>query len=129
MLLMHFKKILDDSKIKPNKIWVDKGNEFYNNSFKKWLQDNDIVMYSTNNEGKSVVAERFIRTLKNKIYKYMTAISKNLYIDKLDDIVQEYNNTYHTTIIMKPVDVKDNTCIDFEKEINNKDPKFKLVIM
>ena len=129
MLLMHFKKILDDSRIKPNKIWVDKGNEFYNNSFKKWLQDNDIVMYSTNNEGKSVVAERFIRTLKNKIYKYMTAISKNLYIDKLDDIVQEYNNTYHTTIIMKPVDVKDNTCIDFEKEINNKDPKFKLVIM
>ena len=126
---MHFKKILDDSKIKPNKIWVDKGNEFYNNSFKKWLQDNDIVMYSTNNKGKSAVAERFIRTLKNKIYKYMTAISKNLYIDKLDDIVQEYNNTYHTTIIMKPVDVKDNTCIDFEKEINNKDPKFKLVIM
>ena len=129
MLLMHFKKILDDSKIKPNKIWVDKGNEFYNNSFKKWLQDNDIVMYSTNNKEKSAVAERFIRTLKNKIYKYMTAISKNLYIDKLDDIVQEYNNTYHTTIIMKPVDVKDNTCIDFEKEINNKDPKFKLVIM
>ena len=126
---MHFKKILDDSKRKPNKIWVDKGNEFYNNSFKKWLQDNDIVMYSTNNKGKSAVAERFIRTLKNKIYKYMTAISKNLYIDKLDDIVQEYNNTYHTTIIMKPVDVKDNTCIDFEKEINNKDPKFKLVIM
>ena len=126
---MHFKKILDDSKIKPNKIWVDKGNEFYNNSFKKWLQDNDIVMYSTNNKEKSAVAERFIRTLKNKIYKYMTAISKNLYIDKLDDIVQEYNNTYHTTIIMKPVDVKDNTCIDFEKEINNKDPKFKLVIM
>ena len=129
MLLMHFKKILDDSKRKPNKIWVDKGNEFYNNSFKKWLQDNDIVMYSTNNKEKSAVAERFIRTLKNKIYKYMTAISKNLYIDKLDDIVQEYNNTYHTTIIMKPVDVKDSTCIDFEKEINNKDPKFKLVIM
>ena len=63
-----FQKILDDSKRKPNKIWVDKGSEFYNNSFKKWLEDNDIKMYSTHNQGKSVVAERFIRTLKNKIY-------------------------------------------------------------
>ena len=100
---------------KPNKIWVDKGSEFYNNSFKKWLKDNDIEMYSVHNEGKSVVAERFIRTLKNKICKYMTAISKNGYINKLDDIVNEYNNTYHRTIKMKPVDVKDNTCIDFKK--------------
>ena len=83
-------------------------------------------MYSTNNEGKSVIAERFIRTLKNKIYKYMTSISKNVYIDKLGDIVDEYNNTYHTSIKMKPVDVKDNTYIDFKKEINNKDPKFKV---
>ena len=63
-------------------------------------------MYSTNNEGKSVVAERFIRTLKSKIYKHMTSISKNVYIDKLDDIVYEYNNAYHTTIKMKPIDVK-----------------------
>ena len=119
-------KILDKSGRKPNKIWVDKGSEFYNNSFKKWLKDNDIEMYSIHNEGKSVVAERFIRTLKNKIYKYMTPISKNLYIDKLDDIVNECNNTYHRTIKMKPVDVKDNTYIDFEKEVNDKDPKFKL---
>ena len=77
-------------------------------------------MYSTNNEGKSVVAERFIRTLKSKIYKYMTSISKNVYIDKLDDIVNEYNNTYHTTIKMKPIDVKDNTYINIDKEISNK---------
>ena len=70
-------------------------------------------MYSTNNEPKSVVVERFIRTLKNKIYKYMTAISKNVYIDKLDDIVKKYNNAYHTTIKMKPADVKDNTYMDF----------------
>ena len=121
-----FQKILDDSNRKPNKIWIDKGSEFYNNSFKTWLKDNDIEMYSINNEGKSVVAERFIRTLKNKIYKYMTAISKNVYIDKLDDIVNEYNNTYHRTIKMKPVDVKDNTYIDFKKEVNDKDPKFKV---
>ena len=83
-------------------------------------------MYSIHNEGKSVVAERFIRTLKNEIYKYMTAISKNIFIDKLDDIVNEYNNTYHRTIKMKPIDVKDNTYIDFEKEVNDKNPKFKI---
>ena len=83
---MHFKVFLKDSTRKPNKILVDKISEFYNNSFKKWLQDNDIEMYSTHNEGKSVIAKRFIRTLKNKIYKYMTSISKNVYIDKLDNI-------------------------------------------
>ena len=77
---------LDDSGRKPNKISVDKGSEFYNN-FLKWLKDNDIDMYSIHNEGKSVIAERFIRTLKTKIYKYMTSISENVYIDKLDDIV------------------------------------------
>ena len=83
-------------------------------------------MYSTNNEGKSVVDERFITTLKSKIYKYMTSILKNVYIDKLNDIVDEYNNKYHTTIKMKPIDVKDNTYINADKEINNKDPKFKV---
>ena len=90
------------------------------------MRHNDIVMYSTHNEGKSVVAERFIRTLKGKIYKSMTSISKNVYIDKLDDIVDEYNNTYHTTIKMKPIDIKDNIYIKTSKEINNKDPKFKV---
>ena len=90
------------------------------------MRDNDIVMYSTNNEGKSVVAERFIRTLKSKIYKYMISISKNVYIDKLDDIVDEYNSTYHTTIEKKPIDVKDNTYINTGKETNDKDPKFKV---
>ena len=76
-------------------------------------------MYSTHNEGKSVVAERFIRTLKSKIYKYMTSVSKNVYIDKLDDIVNEYNNTYHTTIKMKPIDVKNSTYINTDEEIIN----------
>ena len=121
-----FQSVLKQSNRKSNKIWVDKGSEFYDASLKKWLRDNDIVMYSTNNEGKSVVAERFIRTLKSKIYKYMTSISKNVYIDKLDDIVDEYNNTYHTTIKMKPIDVKDNTYINTDKETNDKDPKFKV---
>ena len=86
-------------------------------------------MYSTHNEGKSVVAERVIRKLKTKIYKYMTPVSKNVYIDKLDDIVSKHNNTYHRTIKMKPADVKDNTYIDFKKEVNDKDLNLKLVIM
>ena len=77
-----FQSILNGSKRKPNKIWVDKESEFYNRSMKSWLEKNDIEMYSTHNEEKSVVAERFIRTLKNKIYKHMTAVSKNVFIDK-----------------------------------------------
>ena len=83
-------------------------------------------MYSIHNEGKSVVAERFIRTLKTKIYKYMTSVSKNVYIDKLDDTVSEHNNTYHRTITMKPIDLQDNTYIDFEKKVNDRDPRFKV---
>ena len=83
-------------------------------------------MYLIHNEAKSVIAEKFITTLKTKIYKYMTSVLKKVYINKLDDIVDEYNNTYHRTIKMKPVDVKDNTYIDFKKEVNDKDPKFKV---
>ena len=83
-------------------------------------------MYSTHNEGKSVVAERFVRNLKTKIYKYMTSISKNVYINILDDVVNEYKNTYHRTTNMKPVDVKDNTYIDFKKQVNDENPKFKV---
>ena len=77
-----FQKGLEKSKCKPNKVWVDKGSEFYNRSMKSWLQDNNIEMHLTHNEGKSVVAERFIKTLKTKIYKYTTSISKSVYIDK-----------------------------------------------
>ena len=83
-------------------------------------------MYSTNNEGKSVVAERFIRTLKNIIYEYMIETSKNAYIYEIYDVVKKYNNAYHTSIKMRPVDVKDNTYIDFEKEVNDTDLKFKI---
>ena len=87
-------------------------------------------MYSIHNEGISVAAERFIRILKTKIYKYITSVSENVYIDKLDDIVNQYNNIYHTTIKMKPVDVKDNTYINFKKEINDKGLlNLELVIM
>ena len=109
-----FQSILKQSNRKPNKIWVDKSSEFYNASLKNGYKIMIFVMYSTHNEGKSVVAERFI------------TISKNVYINKLDDIVDEYNNTYHTTIKMKPIDVKDNTYINTDKETNDKDPKFKV---
>ena len=121
-----FQKCFDSSKIKPNKIWVDQGSEFYNNVFKKFLKDNDISMYSTYNEGKSVFAERFIRTLKNNIYKHMTAISKNAYFDVLNDIVDEYKNTYHKTIKMKPVDVKSDSFAEYNEKSSEKDPKFKV---
>ena len=123
-----FQKILKESDRKPNKIWVDKGSEFYNNSFKKWLKDNDIEMYSIHNEGKSVIAEIFVRALKTKIYKYMTSISKNVYIDKLDDKANEYNNTHHRIIKMKPVDVKNNRFID-SIELMIKTLNLKLVMM
>ena len=82
-----FQKILEEFNRKPNKICVDKGSEFYNISFKKWLKDNDIDMYSIHNKRKSVASERFIRTLKNKIFKHMTTISKYVYLDVLDNIV------------------------------------------
>ena len=83
-------------------------------------------MYSTHNEGEFVLAERFIRTLRNKIYKYVTSVSKNVYIDKLDDIVNKYNNTVQSTIKMTPTEVKSSAYIDFNKAVNNKDPKFKI---
>ena len=83
-------------------------------------------MYWTHNEGKSAISERFIRTLKYKICKYMTSISKNVCINKLDDIVKKYNNTYHSTIKMKPFDEKSSTYLVSSKEINDKDPKFKI---
>ena len=83
-------------------------------------------MYSIHNKGKSVTAERFIRTLKNKIFEHMKAISKNVYFDVLDDIAKNYNNTVYRTIKMKSVDVKDNTYVDSKKEVNDKDPKLKV---
>ena len=98
-----FQKIISDGR-KPNKIWVDQGSEFYNNLFKKFLKTNEIEMYSTYNEGKSVFAERFIR-----IFNHMTAISKNVYFEVLDDIVNKYNNAVHRTINMNPIDVTDDS--------------------
>ena len=83
-------------------------------------------MYSTYNKGKSFVAERFIRTLKNKIFKHITAVSKNVYFDVLDDIVNKYNNTVHRTIKMKPIDITSDSYAEYNEESNEKDPNFKV---
>ena len=120
-----FQSILDSSKRKPNKIWVDQGSEFYNKSFKKWVKDSNIETYSTHTEGK-FVAERFIRTLKIKICKLMAAISKNVYFNVLNDIVDKCNNTYHKTIKMKPIDVKSDRFAEYNEESNESNPKCKV---
>ena len=121
-----FKKIIKQSGRKPNKIWVDQGSEFYNNDFKKCLLNNNIIMYSIYSEGKSVAVERFIRTLKNKLYKHMTATGKNVYYDVLEDVVNEYNNTKHNTLKMKPKIVKDGNKRIYIDENNKKDSRFKI---
>ena len=114
-IVIAFQKIFSKER-KPNKIWVDQRSEFYNQSFKEFLKINNIEMYSAFNEGKSVVAERFIRTLKNKIFKNMTAISKNVFFDVLDDIVKKYNNTIHRTIKMKSIDVTNDSFAEYNEE-------------
>ena len=114
---------MDTSGSKPYKIWVNKGSEFYYRSMKSWLKDNGIEMYSTHNEGKSVIAERFVRTLKIKIYKCLTSVSKNVYIDKLDEIVNKYNNAYHRTIKMNM------HILNLMKKVMTKILNLKLVIM
>ena len=121
-----FNKIIKQSGRNSNKIWVDQGSEFYNHVFKRFLSRNNILMYSTYNEGKSVVVERFIRTLKNKLYKHMTAIGKNVYYDVLYDIVNKYNNTKHNTIKMRPKDVVNNNKRVYIDEHNEKDSRFKV---
>ena len=115
--------ILKESNCKPNKIWEDKSSEFYTRSMKSLLEKNAIEMYSTQNEGRPVAAKRFIRALKNKIYKYTTFISENVYIDQLDEIVHKYNNKYHRKIKMKSVYVKSSMYIDFNKENNKENHK------
>ena len=121
-----FKKIVNELGRRPNKIWVDQGSEFYNKTFKNWLKDEGIEMYLMYNEGKSVVAERFIRTLKNKLYKHVTAIGKNVYWNVLDDAVEKYNDTINKSIGMKPKDVKINKKAVYVEESNEKSARFSV---
>ena len=111
-----FQKIISKGR-KTNKIWVDQGSEFYSNLFKWFLKINNIEMYSkysTYNERKFVIVERFIRTLKNKIFKHMTDILNSVYFDVLDDIVNKYNKKVHRTIQMKPVDVTSDSYAEYK---------------
>ena len=111
---------------KPNKILVDQGGEFYNRLFKRFLKINNTEVYSTYNEGKSVVAERFIRKLKSKIFKHMIPVSENVYFDVLEDIVHKYTYTVHRSIKMKPIDVTADSYAKCNEDSNEKDPKFKV---
>ena len=120
-----FEKIISEGR-KPSKIWVDQGSEFYNDLFERFLTINNIEMYSTYSEGKSVVAERFIRTLKSKISNHMTAVSKNVYFDLLDDIVNKYNNAVHRSIKMRPIDITPDSYVEYNEGSNKKDLKFKV---
>ena len=117
---------MDDSNRKSNKIWVDHRSEFYKNKFKSFLKTNYTEIYSTYNEGKSVAAESFIKTFKNKTYKHMTTIGKNVYFNVLDDIVHKYNNNFHSPIKIKPNDVTDDSFVEYSEETNKKSPKFKV---
>ena len=120
-----FQKIISKGR-KPSKIWVDQGGEFYNNLFKRFLKMNNVEMYSVNNEAKSVIAKRFIKMLKNKIFKHMAAISKNVCFDVLGSIVNKSNNTVQRTIKMKPIDFASDSYAEYNEDSNEKDPKSKV---
>ena len=118
-----FQKIISKGR-KPSKIWVDQGTEYYNNSFKDFLKIYNIKMHSTYNGRKSVLAERFTRTVENKIFKHMAPISKNVYLDVLDNIVNKYNNTVYRTIKMKLIAVTSDSYAEYNENSNKKDPNF-----
>ena len=120
-----FQKVLDESKRKPNIIWIDKASKSYNRTMKSEIEESEIEMYLTHDEGKSFVAGRFIKTSKNEIHKYMTSISKNMYIDKLN-IVNKYNNIYHTTIKKNPSALNQAYILTLNKENNKEGSNFKV---
>ena len=94
-VLNTFIEIANESNRKPNKLWVDQGREIYNKLMQEQFGNNDILMYLKYNEGKSVIAERFIKTLKTKIYKKMTANNTKSCLSYLNKLVDQYYNTYH----------------------------------
>ena len=128
-----FNNIVINDKRKPEYLWVDKGSEFYNKTFKEWLKQNDIKMYSTFNEGKAVVIERFNRTLKNIMYKQFTVQGNTQYLDMLPKLLKQYNNTKHSSIKISPVEasLKKNQGIVYfnlygDIELSSAKPKFKV---
>ena len=120
-----FQKIISKGR-KPNKICVNQDDEFYNNLFETFLKNSSIEMYLTFNKGKSIVAERFIMTLKNQLFKHVTAVSKSVYFDLLDNTVNKYNSTVHRTIKMKPIDVGSDSYAEYNEDSNENNPNFKV---
>ena len=120
-----FQKIISKGR-KLNKTWVDQFGELYNKLFKRFLEIYNIEMYSTYNEKKFFVGKRFIRTLKNKTFKQMRAVLKNVYFDVVEDIVNKYYNTVHTVIKIKPTEVTSDCYAEYNEDSNEKDPKFKV---
>ena len=98
-----FMEIANESNRKPNNLWVDQGIDFYNKFMQEWLDNNDILIYSTHNEDKSVIAKMFIKTLKSKIYKNMIANDSRPYLIYLNKLIDQYNNTYHHSVNKKPI--------------------------
>ena len=122
-VLNAFVEMVPESNRKPNKLCVDQGRELYNKLMEEWLDKNDILMYSTPNEGKSVIAERFIKTLKSKIFKKMTANDSKYYVSYVNKLVDQHNITYHLSINKKPINA-DYSASDENIESNPKAPKF-----
>ena len=120
-----FIAIVNESNCKPNKLRVYQGRELYNKSMREWFNNNDILMLSTHNEGKSVIAERFIKTLKSKIFKRMTANGRKSYLSYLNKLVDEYNNTYHHFTKKKPINA-DYSALAENIETNPKATEFKV---
>ena len=124
-ILNIFIEIVNDSNCKANKLWFDQGREFYNKIMQEWLDNNDIFMYSTYNEGKSVIAERFIRTLKAKIYKKMTVIDSRSYLSYLNKLLDQYIMLIIILLIKKPINA-DYSVLTKTIDTNLKTPKFKV---
>ena len=124
-VLNTFIEIVNESNRKPTKLWIDRGREFYIKLMQEQLDNNDILMYSTHNEGKSVIAERFIKILKSEIYKSMTASDSKSYLLYLNKLVDQYNNTYHHSIKKKPINAGYSASTE-NIESNPKAPKFKV---
>ena len=120
-----FIEIVNESNCKPNKLWVGKGREFYNKLMQDWLDNSDVLMYSTHNESNSVIAEKFIETLKYKIFKKMTANDSKSYLPYLNKLVDQYNSTYHHSIGKKPINA-DYSAFTEKMKTFSKAPKFKV---
>ena len=124
-VLHGFIEIVNESKYKLNKLKLDEGREFYNELMQKWLDNDDILIYSSYNKGRSVVAERFIQTLNDQIYKHMTDNNNKYCLGYLSQTGNKNNNTCHRFIGKNPIDV-DNSALIEETEMNPKAPKFKV---